>query len=309
MWPLEVHRLERKGILAGEGATAGHKQGVECCTTGDLPSDPNTLRREQSHQQAFQSRPLHTVDARASTSLLVVFENLFEERKTILGDLHVLIDAAFMRPGHIVFGDSYEALANVLKSGYPELWMSQRDRGNRQRERNISRRDRKGDSTRRNGLCYAFSGVVLRRTGSPWDIWNVQGCDPHDQVEFDVLVGKNGDCCESSLIVCLDIADPPRRRSIPLAIQEFRELLRSDRCSGNKSHKGNYNIVPTRTLPRLEQTGTESLEALITTSSSPPRRPVLLSSKFIPRSSRPTSCCAHEGCSARDGMHWIGALG
>lgn len=51
------------------------------------------------------------MDAGASTSLLVVFE----EREIILEESQVLIDAAFMRPAHIVFDFPYDLLANVLQ--------------------------------------------------------------------------------------------------------------------------------------------------------------------------------------------------
>jgi hypothetical protein len=112
----------------------------------------------------------------------------------------MLIDAAFMRPGHIVFGPAPRS-ARYCPQGYPVLSMGQRDRDSCQRERNEPRRDRSGDGQGGDGLCYSFSGVVLRRTGFPWDIRIVQGYDSHDQVEFNLLVGKNGDCCESSLIV------------------------------------------------------------------------------------------------------------
>jgi hypothetical protein len=44
-------------------------------------------------------------------------------------------------------------------------------------------------------------------------------------------------------LLCVDTADPSRRRSIPSAIQEFRGLLCTDRCSGNKMPESGYNIV------------------------------------------------------------------
>ncbi|KAA1102462.1 hypothetical protein PGTUg99_035103 [Puccinia graminis f. sp. tritici] len=48
-------------------------------------------------------------------------------------------------------------------------------------------------------LNYGFSGVMLRGSGVPWDIRKSQPYDAYDQVEFDVPVGKNGDCYDRYL--------------------------------------------------------------------------------------------------------------
>ena len=44
-------------------------------------------------------------------------------------------------------------------------------------------------------FAYFFcSGVMLRGSGVKWDLRKSQPCDAYDQVEFDVPIGKNGDC-------------------------------------------------------------------------------------------------------------------
>ena len=39
-----------------------------------------------------------------------------------------------------------------------------------------------------------FSGVLLRGSGIKWDLRKTQPYDAYDQVDFDIPVGKNGDC-------------------------------------------------------------------------------------------------------------------
>ena len=38
------------------------------------------------------------------------------------------------------------------------------------------------------------SGVMLRGSGIKWDLRKAQPYDAYDKVEFDVPIGKNGDC-------------------------------------------------------------------------------------------------------------------
>ncbi len=38
------------------------------------------------------------------------------------------------------------------------------------------------------------SGVMLRGSGVKWDLRKVQPYDAYDQVEFDVPIGRHGDC-------------------------------------------------------------------------------------------------------------------
>lgn len=48
-------------------------------------------------------------------------------------------------------------------------------------------------------LDWGFSGVMLRGSGVAWDIRKAQPYDVYDRMEFDVPVGKNGDCYDRYL--------------------------------------------------------------------------------------------------------------
>lgn len=39
-----------------------------------------------------------------------------------------------------------------------------------------------------------FSGVMLRGSGIKWDLRKVQPYDAYDKVDFDIPIGRKGDC-------------------------------------------------------------------------------------------------------------------
>jgi NADH-quinone oxidoreductase subunit D len=50
------------------------------------------------------------------------------------------------------------------------------------------------------GLGWGFSGVMLRGSGAPWDLRKSQPYEIYGELEFDIPVGKNGDCFDRYLI-------------------------------------------------------------------------------------------------------------
>ena len=49
-------------------------------------------------------------------------------------------------------------------------------------------------------LAWGFTGPCIRASGIPWDLRRSQPYDMYDQVEFDVPVGRNGDCYDRYLV-------------------------------------------------------------------------------------------------------------
>ena len=49
-------------------------------------------------------------------------------------------------------------------------------------------------------LDWGFSGPMLRASGIPWDLRKAQPYDVYDRVDFDIPVGRNGDCYDRYLI-------------------------------------------------------------------------------------------------------------
>ncbi len=50
------------------------------------------------------------------------------------------------------------------------------------------------------GLARGFSGVMIRGSGLPWDLRKSQPYECYEEMEFEIPVGKNGDCYDRYLI-------------------------------------------------------------------------------------------------------------
>ncbi|MDX2027275.1 MAG: NADH-quinone oxidoreductase subunit D [Alphaproteobacteria bacterium] len=57
-----------------------------------------------------------------------------------------------------------------------------------------------GVVTKEQALDWGFSGPMLRASGVPWDLRKSQPYDVYDRMEFDVPVGKTGDCYARYLV-------------------------------------------------------------------------------------------------------------
>ena len=47
---------------------------------------------------------------------------------------------------------------------------------------------------------YGFSGVMVRGSGAPWDLRKSQPYECYEEMEFDIPIGKNGDCYDRAVI-------------------------------------------------------------------------------------------------------------
>lgn len=131
----------------------------------------------------------------------------FEEREKLMEFYERVsgarMHAAYVRPGGVAFDLPHGLLDDIFK------WATQfSSRVDEIEEVVTGNRIWKGRTvgigkvTAQEALDYSFSGVMLRGSGVPFDIRKVAPYDAYDQVEFDVPVGKNGDCCESTSSRC-----------------------------------------------------------------------------------------------------------
>lgn len=153
----------------------------------------------------------HAMDVGALTPFLWGFEErekLMEFYERVSG---ARLHAAYVRPGGVAFDLPHGLLDDIYR--WATQFSSRVDEieevitGNRiWKARTIGI----GKVTAQEALDYSFSGVMLRGSGVPWDIRKVAPYDKYAEVEFDVPVGKNGDCYDRYLC----------------RVQEFRESLR-----------------------------------------------------------------------------------
>ncbi|HEY4862970.1 MAG TPA: NADH-quinone oxidoreductase subunit D [Xanthobacteraceae bacterium] len=97
--------------------------------------------------------------------------------------------------------------------------------------------------------AWGFSGVMVRGSGAAWDLRKAQPYECYDEFDFDIPVGKNGDCYDR---YCIRMEE--MRQSIKIMKQCIEKLNREKGPVSNADNK----IVP----PKREQMK-RSMEALI----------------------------------------------
>ena len=98
-------------------------------------------------------------------------------------------------------------------------------------------------------FAWGFSGVMVRGSGAAWDLRKAQPYECYDELEFDIPIGKNGDCYDRYLIRMEEM-----RQSVRLMKQCCARLL----AEAGPVGVSNQKIVP----PKREEMK-RSMEALI----------------------------------------------
>ena len=96
-------------------------------------------------------------------------------------------------------------------------------------------------------LAWGFTGPCLRASGIPWDLRRSQPYDQYSEVEFNVPVGRNGDCYDRYLV----------------RIAEMRESVRIIQQCLAKMKPGPVKVQDRKFTPPQRQEMKRSMEALI----------------------------------------------
>ncbi len=59
-------------------------------------------------------------------------------------------------------------------------------------------------------FAWGFSGVMVRGSGAAWDLRKAQPYECYDELDFDIPIGKNGDCYDRYLIRILEMRESVR---------------------------------------------------------------------------------------------------
>jgi NADH-quinone oxidoreductase subunit D len=94
---------------------------------------------------------------------------------------------------------------------------------------------------------WGFSGPMLRGSGVPWDLRRAQPYDAYDKVDFDVPIGKNGDCYDRYLV----------------RVEEMRQSVRIIRQCLEQMPAGPVKIDDQKVAPPTRAVMKQSMEALI----------------------------------------------
>ncbi len=96
-------------------------------------------------------------------------------------------------------------------------------------------------------LDWAFAGPMLRGSGIPWDLRKAQPYDVYEEMDFDVPIGKNGDCWDRYLV----------------RMEEMRQSLRIMRQALDKMPGGPIAVDDRKIMPPPRAEMKRSMEALI----------------------------------------------
>ena len=99
----------------------------------------------------------------------------------------------------------------------------------------------------RDALDWGFTGPMLRGSGVAWDLRRAQPYDVYDQIEFDVPIGKNGDCWDRYLV----------------RVEEMRQSLRIIRQCLAQMPAGPIKVNDRKVAPPPRAEMKQSMEALI----------------------------------------------
>ncbi|CDS07759.1 Putative NADH-ubiquinone oxidoreductase 49 kDasubunit, mitochondrial [Lichtheimia ramosa] len=203
------------------------------------------ITRILNHIMAVMS---HAMDVGALTPFLWMFEErekLMEFYERVSG---ARLHSAYVRPGGVAydlpigilddihdwalqFGDRIDEVEEMLSGN--RIWQI--------------RTERVGVVTTQEANDWGFSGVMVRGSGIKWDIRKAAPYDAYDKVEFDVPIGKNGDCFDRYLC----------------RIEEMRQSLRIIGQCVNQMPTGPFKVDDWKIAPPPRAAMKENMEALI----------------------------------------------
>ena len=104
-----------------------------------------------------------------------------------------------------------------------------------------------GVVTPEEALNWGFTGPMLRGSGIAWDLRKAQPYAVYDEVDFDIPIGKNGDCYDRYL----------------LRVEEMKQSSKIISQVLDKIPKGDIIVKDSRLYPPKREDMKESMEALI----------------------------------------------
>lgn len=104
-----------------------------------------------------------------------------------------------------------------------------------------------GVVTVQEALDWGFSGVMVRGSGIKWDLRKVQPYDAYHLVDFDVPIGRHGDCYDRYLI----------------RVEEMRQSMRIIHQCLNQMPEGEVRVDDAKLVPPRRTEMKSSMEALI----------------------------------------------
>lgn len=192
--------------------------------------------------------PAFAMDVGAMTPFLWAFEQrefLMEFYERVSG---ARLHAAYFRPGGVTSDMPAGLTDDIYKwaDQFPKMIddmeaLLNENRIFKQRAVDI------GVITAEQAMDWGLSGPMLRGSGVPWDLRKAQPYDVYEEMDFDIPIGKNGDCYDRYL----------------LRIHEMRQSLRIIRQALDKMPSGPVKVDDRKISPPPRAEMKRSMEALI----------------------------------------------
>jgi NADH-quinone oxidoreductase subunit D len=99
--------------------------------------------------------------------------------------------------------------------------------------------------------AWGFSGVMVRGSGAAWDLRKAQPYECYSELDFDIPIGKNGDCYDR---YCIRMEE--MRQSVRIMKQVIAKLREPD-------GQGPVSVVDNKIVPPRRSEMKQSMEALI----------------------------------------------
>jgi len=192
--------------------------------------------------------PAYAMDVGAMTPMLWCFEQrelLMEFYERVSG---ARLHAAYYRPGGVHQDLPAGILDDILKwcDQFPKLiddMSSLLDENRIFKQRLVDI----GTVTAEQALDWGFTGPMLRASGLPWDLRKSQPYDAYAEMDFDIPIGKNGDCYDRYLV----------------RVEEMKQSLRIIRQACEKMPSGPFTSQDHKVTPPARGEMKRSMEALI----------------------------------------------
>ena len=175
------------------------------------------LTRILNHQLALST---HAMDVGALTPFLWAFEErekLFEFYERASG---ARMHAAFFRPGGVAQDLPLGLCDDIFK--FTQSFASRIDEIEEMLTNNRIWKQRLVDIgvvSAKEAQDWGLSGAMLRGSGISWDLRKAQPYEVYDKMEFDIPVGKNGDCYDRYLVRVEEM-----RQSLRIIIQCLNQM-------------------------------------------------------------------------------------
>ena len=104
-----------------------------------------------------------------------------------------------------------------------------------------------GIVSKKEALDWGFTGPNLRASGIPWDLRKSQPYDSYEDMDFDIPIGKNGDCYDRYLV----------------RVEEMRQSIKIINQSINSLPSGPVKLIDNKINPPKRSDMKTSMEALI----------------------------------------------